>query len=316
MKNEICTQYGITKKEYILKAIPSIDGEVEIIERLLDNIYKWDSGVKDEFSRLEELYNYPERIKGRLNKVIDYLSEANPDGKFVVFTSWVETLEEMEKILVKKFGPETVASFYSGKDNQQLQKAVDKFQNNDKCRIMLCDELGGEGRNFQIAEAVLHIDLPWSPIQLEQRIGRLDRIGRTREVLSIVFCSEDTIEEDLFNLWNQGLNIFNESLSGMEIALGDIQEEISCALQESPRYGLGRILDQILEEANTMKEVIKRERYFDMARQLDRRVGNQLEQLINKFDDDNGARLFKTMMAWTSMAGFKARHINYDDKTV
>ena len=58
-----------------------------------------------------------------------------------------------------------------------------------------------------MADGILHLDLPWSPVDVEQRIGRLDRIGRNinKDVLSTVIMSEDTIEEDLFNLWNKGL---------------------------------------------------------------------------------------------------------------
>lgn len=76
---------------------------------------------------------------------------------------------------------------------------------------MLCDNTGGEGRNFQCADYIIHIDLPWDASLLEQRIGRLDRLERDPErsvVTSIVPFAGDTFEEALFDFFSNGLRIF------------------------------------------------------------------------------------------------------------
>ena len=76
---------------------------------------------------------------------------------------------------------------------------------------MLCDYTGGEGRNFQCADYIVHIDLPWDANMIEQRIGRLDRLERdpSRPIVhSVVIYTLETFEEALFNFWNVGLKIF------------------------------------------------------------------------------------------------------------
>lgn len=284
-----------------LPNLPVLKEEAKFLVPLIQNAKKWKQAVIDEFERLDELYNDPDLIKGRLMHIVDYLSQS-VDEKFIIFTSWTETAIWFKKMLLQIFGDETVTAFYKGLDDEQLQRAADEFQNNPKCRILVSDELGGEGRNFQIADEVIHIDIPWSPSILEQRIGRLDRIGRNKKVKSLVFFSEESIEEELFKLWDEGLNIFNESLSGLEIALGDIEENVNRALLTNIRYGLANVLSDMKHSLDEMRKKVDQERYFDIARQLDANIQEQLLNLIDKFDS---GLLADTMMSWSSLVGFR-----------
>lgn len=290
----------------LIKSTPILLDEEPYIISLQKVNQQWRDAVEFEFNRLEELYDDPDLINGRLMMVVDYISESMAN-KFVVFTSWTETLHPLKDVLVKKFGNDSVRSFYKGLDDVTLQQNVDDFQSNPDVRIMICDELGGEGRNFQMADEVIHIDLPWSPSQLEQRIGRLDRIGRLKEVVSVVPYSIDTLEEDLFKLWNSGLNIFQESLSGLEIALGDIRENIQDALIQNLRFGMLSVLEKMQSSLQEMRKRVEQERYFDMARQLDKNVQEHLVTLIENFDGDNGKKLGETMMAWSTLTGLRGR---------
>lgn len=290
-------------RQMVLGAVQGFDGEESLLESLLQVCELWRRAAESEFIRMEDLLNDPDQIRGRILKVVDYLSESLEEEKFLIFTAWKETLEPLAEFLEKKFGNRAVATFYSELNEEKLQMAVDQFQSDPKCRFLLCDELGGEGRNFQMADVIIHVDLPWSPSQLEQRIGRLDRIGRDKDVLSVVLCSEETIEEGLFNLWHKGLNIFQESPSGLEIALGEIHEQILHALKINPQSGLDDVLQNICEQSEEIRKVVDEERYYDMARQLDRRVVDQLTSLIKKFDENEGQNLFNTMMNWTSSTG-------------
>jgi ATP-dependent helicase HepA len=296
---------GQTEVDAIMATATVHPEEAEYLRVLRLHAERWMRGTEREKNNLQQLYDDPDLIKGRLLKVFDYISAYTVDEKMVIFSSWKETILPLEQLLIQEYGPDAVASFYTGKSDEALQEAVDRFQRDTECRFMLCDSLGGEGRNFQMADQILHIDIPWSPTDLEQRIGRLDRIGRKGDVMSVVFCSENTVEYDLFTLWNEGLRIFEESISGIEIAIREIQDEAACALSADIRYGLRDILPQMQEQLVRMREKVEEERYFDMARQLDKYVQDQLMKLIQTFDEENGCKLAETMLKWASVTGLR-----------
>ncbi|MFF2501093.1 SNF2-related protein [Peribacillus sp. NPDC058075] len=296
----------------VISSVKSFTEEKEMLADLLLTCENWKLGVQDEFDRKQDLFDDPDLIKGRLMRVVDYVVQS-VDEKFVIFSSWKETVLGLEPLFTELFGEEAVSVFYKGMTDEQLQHSVDRFQRDPQCRFILCDELGGEGRNFQMADELIHIDLPWSPTTLEQRIGRLDRIGRDKEVHSIVFYAEETLEEELFHLWEQGLGIFKESLSGLEIAIGDIQAEMNQSLVSNLRFGLSEVLERMNDFLGVMRKKVDQERYFDMARQLDKNVEEQLVLLIEQFDGENGKKLTDTMMSWAKLTGLHGSNVGNEN---
>jgi ATP-dependent helicase HepA len=286
-----------------LLQLPASEDESGYLQELSLMNIRWKKQAEEEFVKMDELYNDPDLIKGRLMYVLDYLTENADNEKIVIFSQWKETITKFEHLLMSRFGEESVRSFYHGKSDEELQQAVDDFQSKPDCRFMVCDPLGGEGRNFQMADFLVHIDLPWSPTDLEQRIGRIDRLNREKDVLSVVFCSEETIEEELFSLWDEGLQVFSESLSGIEIALYEIQNSIAEAITTDLQNGLSDKLVEITSSLEKMREKVDEERFFDIARQLDQSVEQQLLYLIDQFDKDDGGVLTSTMMTWSALCG-------------
>ncbi|MCM1988828.1 SNF2-related protein [Oceanirhabdus seepicola] len=301
----------------INKVLPSTK-ETESLMEVQRALRFWCRAAEDEFNKLEELYNDPDLINGRLIKMLDYIEEEYDNTKYVIFSSWTSTVEKTKSLLEEKYGKDAVAGFYSNMDEADLEKNVFKFQSKKECRFMVCDELGGEGRNFQIADKIIHVDIPFSPITLEQRIGRLDRIGRNKdnEVESIVMLSNDNVESDLFNLWDEGLNIFRESLSGMEIALEDIQNQITNALSKDINNSVGDILENIKLNSANMKKLVNKERHFDLARNLDRATEEKINKLIEKFDSSNGELMGRTMKNWAVASGFHADYENANNNDI
>ena len=100
--------------------------------------------------------------------------------------------------LIAAFGAEAVAAFRHDLSDDSKEEEVSRFRRNPTCRVLVCDESGGEGRNFQFVDELIHFDLPWSVSAVEQRIGRLDRIGRDQPVRSVVICPPGGIEEAWF----------------------------------------------------------------------------------------------------------------------
>ena len=88
-------------------------------------------------------------------------------------------------------------------------KAAHYFaQNEDGAQVLICSEIGSEGRNFQFAHQLVLFDLPLIPDLLEQRIGRLDRIGQQRDIQIHVPYFSDSAQQVLFDWYHQGLNAF------------------------------------------------------------------------------------------------------------
>jgi len=289
------------------KIIP-INNEVSILAK------RWKHAVDNEIMRISEVCDDVDSFYGKFAKIVDYIDQEDTscEKKFLIFTGFTATAKELEKCLRKFFGVNSTCSFHSGKTGEEMQEAASLFQNESEYRFMICDESGGEGRNFQVADYIIHCDLPWSPALLEQRIGRLDRIGRdnSKNVVSIVICSENSLENDLYNIYNQGLNIFNASLCGMEIAFEQIHNTIETALRNDVRFGLSGVIVEIKQFAEQIGEEIEKERYFDLARQLDIDLQQKLDKLILHFTDNDGEELMNTMMAWPHMAGFRGISVN------
>ena len=202
-----------------------------------------------------------------------------------MFTGFTETLHAIKKAIdarLKQYGAYSVA-FAADMSRDELEDSVYDFQNVDECKIIVCDETGGEGRNFQNARMIVHVDLPWAANTLEQRIGRLDRLGRDPEqdVLSVAIYTENTVEEQLFKIWRDGMQLFSHSLSGMEIITGELNDMISEALQEDFYLGLNDALPEISEAMEDLQEAVEEEQLFDVGSTIYRPLSKAIQEMLN-----------------------------------
>src|SRR5262249_31108100 len=116
------------------------------------------------------------RDASKADELLKILGEY-PD-KMVIFTQFRATLEMLRQRL-EGAGHE-VAVFHGGLARLAKEAAVERFRG--PARLLLATEAGSEGRNLQFAHAVCNYDLPWNPMRIEQRIGRLSRIGQTQDI--------------------------------------------------------------------------------------------------------------------------------------
>jgi superfamily II DNA/RNA helicase len=91
--------------------------------------------------------------------------------------------------------------------------------------VLLCTESGGEGRNIQFCNTLINFDIPWNPMAIEQRIGRIDRIGQTREVFVFNLVARGTVEEQVLRLLDEKINMFELVVGEAGAILGDLDEE-------------------------------------------------------------------------------------------
>ena len=142
----------------------------------------------------------------------------------------------------------------------------------------------------------------------------MDRMGRDvhMPVTSVVIHTTESYEDQLFHFWNQGLNVFGQSLSGLEIIMNDINQKIVESIQTDFEYGLYRLVPELIKEAEQMRETVQREQIFDTAALRYRPMYSQLEQLLLNYQFNENELFAQTMMSWASLAGFGEVQQNKD----
>ncbi len=282
-----------------------------IPEELIQLARNW---KKEEEYNLKQVINYledPTDYESRMNNIIDYIDQEATGGKVLVFTNFDKTFSLYHDAFMDYFGEEHCAFFSQKMNSDERELGAYRFETDEDCWILLSDESGGEGRNFQNADILVHIDIPWSANDLEQRIGRLDRIGREKNkpVISVVCYSKETLEDDLFRFWNQGIGIFTKSQSGLEIIMNSMDEQIIKALCNDFKYGLVNIIEEVAKELVGLKEIIKKERYFDVA-EYKYQALNRIMDNTRELYASNEKQLFAdSMMRWSSLSGFRGHRL-------
>ncbi len=145
--------------------------------------------------------------------LLDELMES-PDNKVVIFSQWLR----MHALLVKRIKnkPWGHVLFHGGVESSKRKVLVDQFREDPNCRVFLATDAGGVGLNLQHANIVINMDLPWNPAVLEQRIGRVHRLGQTQPVSVVNYISQGTIEEGMLGVIAFKKNLFAGVLDGGE----------------------------------------------------------------------------------------------------
>jgi SNF2 family DNA or RNA helicase len=146
---------------------------------------------------------------------------ASRDGKVIIFTHFYATLERLAERL-RALGIDFVL-YHGGLSLAQKDKAIRRFE--QSARVLLSTEAAGEGRNLQFCRTMVNFDLPWNPMRIEQRVGRIHRIGQTHEVDIFNLSAEGTIEDYILDLLDRKLNMFELVIGETGMILGQLAEE-------------------------------------------------------------------------------------------
>jgi SNF2 family DNA or RNA helicase len=143
-----------------------------------------------------------------------------PD-KLLVFTRFRATQEHLAGVL--REAGEPFALYHGALRRAEKETAVRAFEG--PARILLSTEAGGEGRNLQFAHGLVNYDLPWNPMRIEQRIGRLSRVGQTRDVHVFNLVAPGTIEETLLEVLDAKINMFELVIGEIDMILGQLTSD-------------------------------------------------------------------------------------------
>ena len=155
--------------------------------------------------------------------------EDNNSSKVLVFSFFVGTIEYVREELQKR-GVKALA-IHGGIKVDERQKRIDLFEIDPTIRVLISSDVGSEGLDFQFCDTLFNYDLPWNPMKVEQRIGRIDRFGQESDRIRIYnLVIEDSIESRiLMRLYNR-IEIFKQSIGDIEVILGEYIREITQAV--------------------------------------------------------------------------------------
>ncbi len=149
------------------------------------------------------------------------LVQRNPTEKKLVFVNSRETLAYLADRL--ETAGVSLALFDGSLSGPEKDAAIAAFR--DHASVLLCTQSGGEGRNIQFCNTLINFDVPWNPMAIEQRIGRIDRIGQRREVFVFNLVTRGTLEEQVLALLDEKISMFELVVGEVGAILGGLEEE-------------------------------------------------------------------------------------------
>lgn len=242
---------------------------------------------------------------------IRFLRNTNTAPKLVVFTTEEKSAIEIANTLIKKIGLDAVVSMI----HEGEEDALRRFKHDPKAVIAVLDRRGEEGINLHFADAVLHADLPFYIGRIEQRIGRLDRFGRTKGPLKHVVVIPEGDENTPWSIWFKllasGIEIFNRSVSDLQLVIETVEKRIwrqllvngadgveeylaslkELILNERQRLDEQYALDQLAMSREPAKVLVEsmeaaEENEIELADQVEGLLGRLLNFHIKRTDDE------------------------------
>jgi superfamily II DNA or RNA helicase len=188
--------------------------EIEMVSQCIDAARKLTAGYQDK--KFQVLLELIEEIRKK---------EEDPDLKMIVFTEFRPTQDAIIQFL-EKFG--YTCAFINGSLSRERKNEQVRLFREEK-QIMVSTDAGGEGINLQFCHCLVNFDLPWNPSRIEQRIGRIDRIGQTKNCIIFNFRLTDTVEDHVREILEKKLDLIKEQFGEDKYAdiLDVLEDEFS-----------------------------------------------------------------------------------------
>lgn len=175
--------------------------------------------------------------------------------KVIVFSYFKRTLEYLNRRLSQAGYGKRVVMMHGDINQATRERAVERFRDNPKIEILLSSEVGSEGLDFQFCNVMFNYDLPWNPMKVEQRIGRLDRYGQKNDKILIYnFSTKGTIDDIILDRLYKRIDIFRRYIGDLEEILGDKITQLTRSMFDPELTS-----EQKAERAETTALAIERE---------------------------------------------------------
>lgn len=251
-------QHKLTAEE-----VSEADGDVEILETTALETF------------VEEIREIADRAKAltddpKLDRLISYVDEKREmaNNKLLLFSTFRHTLRYLQRNLEATGA--RVGLVHGGIPDDERRQLRARFAKDkdeaDAIDVLLSSEVGTEGLDYQFCDALVNYDLPWNPMRIEQRIGRIDRRGQKSETVAIKnLVVSGTVDADIFNRCLMRIGVFRRALGGSEEILGELTHEIrqigeDLTLSESERAErLQQLTDNKIGRIQEQEELEERE---------------------------------------------------------
>ncbi len=239
----------------------------------------------------------------RVSWIMEMLRTQLKHKKVLLIARSGPVVEALENALRIHAGIRT-AMFHEGMSLLERDQAAAYFaEDSYGAQILLCSEIGSEGRNFQFASDLILFDLPANPDVLEQRIGRLDRIGQENRIQIHVPYLVGTAQERMFRWYNEALNIFGN----ISPTAQTLQENFIVDLKDCLLTDMGQKFEELLEAVVVQREALEAELQNGRDRLLEYNscrpiVAQEIVQALEDYDDNTTLPMFmKRFMASTNI---------------
>ena len=231
----------------------------DLAENWLDVMWDVDLGSDELRSLLA--FDF-EKFDSKYLALVKMLTTMVPDDKVIIFAYYRPTL----LYLLRRLQSDgiSVTLIHGGIPVEERLIQIDRFRTEDGPRILLSSEVGSEGIDLQFCRVLVNYDLPWNPMRVEQRIGRIDRIGQLAQLLTIVnFKIAGTIEERIYDRLHTKLLLFQSSLGDLEAVIGKEVRELTVDLlsdeltpeQENERIArVEAVIERKLEDLRRLED--------------------------------------------------------------
>jgi ATP-dependent helicase HepA len=228
----------------------------------------------------------------RLQWLIRHVEKSQPGEKYLLFVETLACLEDLHRKLMAHTTLK-IAIFHEKLSAVDRDLQVAAFRHQPEIQILLSTEMGGEGRNFQFCQNLILYDLPWHPAKVEQRIGRLDRLGQTGDIHIWIPYFSGGYEAAVTKLMHQSVGVFSQTIGGIDYALESIAHRmteliLSCAPAVDWQHLFEETQKQVAQSQQDLdaeKDIILDNSSFSPGRvePFFRSIPNDLEEQLEQF---------------------------------
>lgn len=249
-------------------------GLVQTKRQVASSVYAYLNDDDDLDNENDCFESYKDAKFDKLCEILQQVIAVN-HKKIIVFSIFVKTLKYL-KIRLDKMGFGNV--LISGSVHDRVEQ-IERFKNDNEIPILLSSEVGSEGLDMQFCDSIVNYDLPWNPMVVEQRIGRIDRFGQCSPIVHIYnFIVSDSIQEIIYERLLDRINIFRECIGDLEAILS---EEIifEDGRTDSIAHCISSLEDELYRTELTRAEIDRRAEAIAVAIENEK---NNLHSIDNK----------------------------------